>query len=110
MLSILLTAGDSNVYLLAKGSPFMSFLSDRDICINQLTQTSSIVVVLSGTEAVSGFADSLQGFIFPRTIVRATKAFLLGNSWFGSDCGYWWRRGCSSLGGDYGAGQSKSLN
>lgn len=110
MLSILLPAGDSNVYLLAKGSPFMSFLSDRDICINQLTQTSSIVVVLSGTEAVSGFADSLQGFIFPRTIVRATQAFLLGNNWFGRGCRYCWRRGCSGWGSDYGGGDSESLN
>ena len=49
----------------------------------QLTQASGIVVVLSGTEAVPAFADGLQGSIFPRTIVRATEAFLLGDSWFG---------------------------
>ena len=71
----------------------------------QLTQASGIVVVLSSTEAVPAFADGLQGSILPRTIVNATQAFLLGYSWFGCGCGYWWRWGCSSWSG----GKSKPL-
>ena len=78
------------------------FLSDKDFCAKQLTQASGIVVVFSSTEAVSAFTDSLQGSILPRTIVRATQAFLLGNNWFGCGCGYWWRWGCSRCGSDHG--------
>ena len=78
--------------------------------IGQLTQASGVVVVRSGTEAVPAFADGLQGAILPRTIVMATQAFLLGYSWFGCGCGYWWRRGCGSCGSDYGGCESKPLN
>jgi len=39
-----------------------------------IRQASDIVVVPSATEAVSAFAESLQGSILPRTIVRATGA------------------------------------
>ena len=110
VLSILLLAiVTCNVSL--KGHLSCFFIRPRfNFCIKQLTQASVIVVVLSRTEAVSTFADSLQGSILPRTIVRGTQAFLLGNSWFGCGCGYWFRWGCSSWGSDYGGYGSKPLN
>jgi len=77
--------------------------------IKQLTQASGIVVVPSSTEAVTAFADGLQGSILPRTIVRAANAFLFGNNRFGCGCGYWWRWGCGSWRGDYGGCESKPL-
>ena len=86
------------------------FLSAKDISSKQLTQASGVVVVLSGTEAVPAFADGLQGSISPRTVVGATQTFLLGDSWFGCGCGYWWRWGRGCCGSHFGCCESKPLN
>ena len=87
------------------------FLSAKDFfSIKQLTQASVIVVVLSSAEAVPSFADGLHSSRLSRTIIRATQAFLLGDSRFGCGCWYWWRRGCRSCGSDYGGCESKPLN
>lgn len=55
----------------------LCFLSEKDFCTNQLTQASIIVIVLSGTETVSVFADGLHGSIFARAIVGTTQALPL---------------------------------
>ena len=96
--------------VLPKGHLSCFYLTKIFASLKQLTQASGIVVILSRTKAVPAFADGLQGSILPRAIVRATQAFLLGKSWFGCGCGYWWRRGRCSCGSDYGGCESNPLN
>ena len=95
--------------VLPKGHLSCFYLTKIFAPLKQLTQASDIAVILSGTKAVPAFADGPHGAMLPGTIIRATHAFLFGDSWFGCGCGYWWNRGCGSCGSDNGGCESKSL-